>query len=81
MDSHFEAFSEDEILAINEAVVQTKYQESVACRCLLVGRNLFSCTPSTIHLPFGGQLYIISHKIKTTIWEQFFLNLQASYLY
>ena len=54
MDSHFEAFSEGEILAINEAVVQTKYQESVACRCLLVGRNLFSCTPSTILLPFGG---------------------------
>jgi len=28
MDSHFEAFSEDEILAINEAVVQTNTKKA-----------------------------------------------------
>ena len=41
----FETFSVDEILAINEAVVQTntKKATTLACRCLLVGGKLFSC--------------------------------------
>ena len=46
MASCFETFSEDEICAINEAVVQKKMpreRQPLACRCSLVGRKLFSC--------------------------------------
>ena len=47
MASRFETFSEDEICAINEAVVQTVKQiprkgRTLASRCSLVGRKLFS---------------------------------------
>ena len=48
MACRFETFSEHEICAINEAVVQTNANKAIfltqlACRCLLVGRKLFSC--------------------------------------
>ena len=44
MASRFEIFSEDEICAINEAVVQTntKKATNLACQCSLVGGKLFS---------------------------------------
>ena len=44
MASRFEAFSEDEICAIDEAVLQTNTKKAtiLACQCLLVGRKLFS---------------------------------------
>ena len=52
MASRFETFSEDEILTVNEAVVQTntKKRLALACRCLLGGIKLLFHTEFAIKL-------------------------------